>query len=176
MPHSFAAILAQLTQRQQSVQDLQSAIFKWSLVFLGILVVLWLVAWSIRRRTQAEDDFSGAPTFALSDLRDMLADGRITQEEFDSARDRIIGATRRQLGVDESPGDAVVPTDGSEEAGDSASEDSSAASGEWGPELLSADNDPASEDAPGGGRGADDASSSPPPESDDEGPETEPRP
>jgi len=61
------------------------------LVALAVVVVVGAIAIWLIRRTMGTDTASGAGGFTLQDLRDMHASGRISDDEFQRARDSLIG-------------------------------------------------------------------------------------
>lgn len=61
------------------------------LAALAVVVVVGAIAIWLIRRTMGTDTASGAGGFTLQDLRDMHASGRISDDEFQRARDSLIG-------------------------------------------------------------------------------------
>ncbi len=61
------------------------------LAALAVVVVIGAIAIWLIRRTMGADTASGAGGFTLQELRDMHASGRISDDEFERARDSLIG-------------------------------------------------------------------------------------
>jgi hypothetical protein len=61
----------------------------WSLVLIGGIAVLGAVVWLIRRWALADPD-QPADEWSLQHLRDMKADGRISNEEFQTLKAKLI--------------------------------------------------------------------------------------
>lgn len=64
-------------------------ILLWSLVLIGGIVALGGVVWLIRRWAFAGLE-SSTEEWSLQHLRDMRADGRLTEEEFQALKAKII--------------------------------------------------------------------------------------
>ncbi len=77
----------------------------WLAALAAVVVVGAIAIWLIRR-TMGTDAASGAGGFTLQELRDMHASGQLGDEEFQRARDSLIGR------LSEPP----APTDGSHDA------------------------------------------------------------
>ena len=68
-----------------------SSVFVWLIVLLIGLVVLFAgVAWA-RKRLSPNEDFHGEG-FTLSDLRQMHKDGKLSDEEFERAKAKMVDA------------------------------------------------------------------------------------
>ena len=88
-----------------------SSIVIWSLLLIGLIVAGWLTVWQVRRRLQ-RDDLTANAGFTLSDLRQLHKAGKMTDEEFDRAKARVVDAARkaaardaaRQAGAGSDPG------------------------------------------------------------------------
>src|SRR5438105_14670781 len=66
----------------------------WSAALLILLVVGWLVvAWV--KKWMATPDETQPTGFTLSDLRRLHRGGQMTDDEFERAKEAIVGATRR---------------------------------------------------------------------------------
>jgi len=61
------------------------------LAALAVVVVVGGIAIWLIRRTMRTDTASGGGGFTLQELRDMRASGRISDDEFQRARDSLIG-------------------------------------------------------------------------------------
>jgi hypothetical protein len=68
-----------------------------SLVVIGLIIVAFVVVAQVRRRLRADDDSSGSGGlgFTLSDLRQLHKSGKMSSEEFERAKAKILEATRR---------------------------------------------------------------------------------
>lgn len=87
----------------QSVDNagrLQGEMVFWSVVFIGIVLLLWGAVAFARKRgaeternEQASRDFS----FSLHDLRQLHEEGKLSDEEFERAKARITATTRSAL-------------------------------------------------------------------------------
>jgi uncharacterized membrane protein len=78
---SGSALLAQA--------DDSSSPLLWAMVLIVIVLVLFgAVAWA-RKRLSAKEDFHGEG-FSLSDLRRMHAEGKLSDEEFDRAKGKMV--------------------------------------------------------------------------------------
>src|SRR4051794_3215142 len=68
-----------------------SSVFLWSAVLIGVVLLLFLgVVWA-RKRLSPDEDFSGEG-FTLSDLRAMVKQGKLTEEEYDRAKEKMVAA------------------------------------------------------------------------------------
>lgn len=65
------------------------------ILFVALLVGFLVVRW-LRSRTLGSSEYGDAG-FGLSDLRKLRQEGRITEEEFEKARDAIVGAMKRSM-------------------------------------------------------------------------------
>ena len=70
-----------------------SVIF-WSLVLIGLLLVGYFGVMTLRNWLKSEDIPSGGIGFSLSDLRQLHREGKMTDEEFERAREKIVSAGR----------------------------------------------------------------------------------
>ena len=71
------------------------AAFLWTLVLIVFLLILFAAVVLLKRWLKADDDSGPAgPGFTLSDLRQLVADGKMTQEEFDKAKVAVVGSTK----------------------------------------------------------------------------------
>ena len=74
----------------------QGDIITWSLVLIGLLMGGFVAASLFKRRlSQPEQGPSGG--FTLSDLRAMHKSGKMTDAEFEKAKEAIVGATKRAV-------------------------------------------------------------------------------
>ena len=70
-----------------------SVIF-WSLVLIGLLFAgFFAVSW-LRRWLQSDDETPVGVGFSLSDLRELRKRGQISEEEYERARTKMVGAAK----------------------------------------------------------------------------------
>lgn len=69
-------------------------IFLWSLVLIGVVILLLVAAVWVKRWAGRHEDLGPVTGFSLSELRLMHQNGQLTQEEFDRAKDKIVQAAR----------------------------------------------------------------------------------
>lgn len=100
-------LLAQADPAAQSM-----SILRWLGVILVLSLAIVVFALYLRRRLQAEDEdpLPDDPGFTLGDLRDMHAQGKLTDEEFATAKAAIIARSRAMLHPEE-VNDAPFPTE-----------------------------------------------------------------
>ncbi len=79
-------------------------VFPWLLILLGIVVV-GVIVLALARRLMKETRPSSGDGFTLQELRDLHAAGELTDEQFQRARDAMIG----RLTVTEQPGPPEQP-------------------------------------------------------------------
>ncbi|HEX5241819.1 MAG TPA: SHOCT domain-containing protein [Tepidisphaeraceae bacterium] len=72
--------------------SLSGSIIFWGIVIVLIIVVGLLVVLYVKRMLLS-DDATTHPAFTLSDLRQMHKSGKMTAEEFERAKAKIIGTT-----------------------------------------------------------------------------------
>lgn len=97
-----------LAQSSEDAGRLQGEMVFWSVVFIGILLVLWgAVAFARKRAAEAQwhDYASRGFSFSLQDLRIMHEEGKLTDEEYERAKARITATTRAELHEAEDAGD-----------------------------------------------------------------------
>jgi hypothetical protein len=72
-----------------------------------LLIVAGIIAIAVVRKKLLSEDsgFNLEGNFTLSDLRRLLADGRISQNEFDRAKQIILARSREMLHADEEDSD-----------------------------------------------------------------------
>jgi uncharacterized membrane protein len=68
-------------------------IFGWALVLIVCVLVLF-VAVVLLKRWLKKDDITSGPGFTLSDLRQLVAEGKMTKEEFEKAKLAIVGTAK----------------------------------------------------------------------------------
>jgi len=75
---------------QINLQD----VIKISLLLVLLLLVGFIVLYIIRKRlSPSSQDFSNSSAFTLQDLRQMHRDGKITEEEFNLLKDKLLKET-----------------------------------------------------------------------------------
>jgi len=75
---------------QINIQD----VIKISLLLALLLLVGLIVLYIIRKRlSPRSQDFSDSSTFTLQDLRQMHRDGKITEEEFNLLKEKLLKET-----------------------------------------------------------------------------------
>lgn len=96
----------------QNPADSSVSILQWLGVILALTIVIVAVALWLRRRLLAEDEevLPESPGFTLGDLRDMHKAGKLTDEEFATAKAGLIARSRAMLHADEEPA-SQFPTD-----------------------------------------------------------------
>lgn len=82
-------------------------VLPWLLALLVVIVIGGAGIWGVRRLLK-KDSSGGAGGFTLQDLRDMLAAGELSDEEFKRARDSIIGRLSEPSGPEHEPGGTNV--------------------------------------------------------------------
>ena len=88
---SFDFCLLQLRNARQ-----MKAIVIWSLVLMAVIFIGLVIALRVKSRlTASESAAVNRAGFTLSDLRRMLKEGQMTQDEFEKARNAIIGSVGR---------------------------------------------------------------------------------
>jgi uncharacterized membrane protein len=72
----------------------ETSILIWSLVLMGLVIAGFvLVSWVRNKLREPDDAASGG--FTLGDLRDMHRKGQLSDEEFERAKQRLIGVLRQ---------------------------------------------------------------------------------
>lgn len=88
-PPAPIPLLAQLSE--------SLAILRWLLVLLIVVVGLIVIALWLRRRLAVADEEEGPIGFTLGDLRQMHREGKLSDEEFNTARAAMIARSRAVL-------------------------------------------------------------------------------
>lgn len=92
---------APVGQQTQRVAENMSRVLFWCAVLVGAALLLALIFLLIRKRLASMDDESptmGNPMgFTLADLRQMHAEGQISDEEFDFAKRKMAARAKAQL-------------------------------------------------------------------------------
>ena len=65
----------------------------WSLVLIALIVVAFLVVMRLRQWLQSDDE-PVAAGFSISDLKRLHREGKLSTEEFEKARDKMLGAAK----------------------------------------------------------------------------------
>jgi uncharacterized membrane protein len=66
----------------------------WSVVLIGLLVAAFIAVAQIKKRMISSEDFSGGG-FTLGDLRALHRAGKMSDEEFEKAKQAILDAMKR---------------------------------------------------------------------------------
>ena len=83
--------------------SLFAQILPWLVALLVVVVIGAAGIWSVRRSVRRESD-CGTGGFTLQDLRDMNASGQLSDEEFNRARDLMIGRLSEPLPAEHEQG------------------------------------------------------------------------
>ncbi|MEM9020254.1 MAG: SHOCT domain-containing protein [Planctomycetota bacterium] len=97
---------------QQKVQEHQQQILFWLVVIVIVSVVLGVGAMLLLRRMRAEQKPGPSLGFTLADLREMHAQGQLSDREFETAKAKMLARTRRQIDEDDqkrAAGDRIQP-------------------------------------------------------------------
>ncbi|MHC5001940.1 MAG: hypothetical protein ACYTJ0_02355 [Planctomycetota bacterium] len=90
----LGSVLGALVATTGSAETLFRDVVPWLAALLVLLVIgAFVIAW-LRRVAHGGSDDGSATGFTLQDLRDMHAAGQLTNEEFQRARDEMIGRLR----------------------------------------------------------------------------------
>jgi len=81
-------------------------IFVWSLVLIGVIIVLFVAAAWVKRWAGRHADQGPVAGFSLSELRRLHQSGQLTQEEFERAKEKIVQAAKAMASKppDKTPG------------------------------------------------------------------------
>jgi uncharacterized membrane protein len=71
-----------------------SEVIFWGLVLIAAICVLGVVVWVVRRWSLATPGKLGEEAWSLQHLREMKAQGQITNEEFESLKERLLRSHR----------------------------------------------------------------------------------
>jgi hypothetical protein len=73
-----------------------TGVIVWSLVLIGFIIAGLAVALQVKKRITHVEPSSASPGgFTLSDLRQMVKEGKLTPEEFEKAKLKIVAAAKR---------------------------------------------------------------------------------
>jgi hypothetical protein len=87
-----------IVQLAASNSDRTVDVLKWGGLAVVLIIVGIIAIAIIRKKLLGEDSgFNLEGNFSLSDLRQLLADGDITQEEFDRAKQIVLERSREML-------------------------------------------------------------------------------
>ncbi len=76
--------------------DSTQSIIVWSLVLICLIIVGMAVTLQVKKKVTETGSTTGSGGgFTLSDLREMVRQGTLTQEEFEKARAKIVEAAKR---------------------------------------------------------------------------------
>jgi hypothetical protein len=70
------------------------SVIVWSLVLIALLLAGYFAVMTLRSWLKSSDEPGGGIGFTLSDLRQLHRDGKMTDEEFERARARMVDAAR----------------------------------------------------------------------------------
>jgi len=79
----------------QNAGDLFGEILIPCLILIGLIITAWIAITIVRKRATADDEDYGTP-FTLDALRRMHAEGKLTDEEFEQTKARMIGQATGQ--------------------------------------------------------------------------------
>ena len=83
------------------------SVLVWSLVLVGLLLVLFVAVAQLKKRLIKPDD-GASGGFTLSDLRALHRAGKMTDAEFERAKEAVVAAARRAAEKKEGRGDAAT--------------------------------------------------------------------
>ena len=69
-------------------------VFLWALVLIVFVLILFAAVVLLKRWLKEDDAPSAGTGFTLSELRQLVAEGKMTQEEFDKAKVLVIGSAK----------------------------------------------------------------------------------
>ena len=69
------------------------AIF-WSMVILGLCVAMFFLVSLVRKKVRGDADDGPVTGFTLADLRELHRNGKMSDEEFERAKAKLLEATR----------------------------------------------------------------------------------
>ena len=79
-------------------------IFIWSMVLIGVLIVLFLGVIWLKRWMMGSPETTKPAGFTLSDLRELRRAGQMTDEEFEKAKALLVGNLKTSESKPESGG------------------------------------------------------------------------
>lgn len=82
-----------------------SGVYLWSGVLIGLLLVAFYAYTLLTRWMKSDDVPAAGRGFSLSDMRELHRTGKMSDEEFETARARLVAAAKKM--TDEMP--AVLP-------------------------------------------------------------------
>jgi len=106
-------VLAQFIAQQQA-KDQQQQILFWLLVLVAVATVLGVGALILLRRLRHTEEPGPKLGFTLADLREMHAQGQLSDAEFEAAKAKMLARSRRDLDEDEAKKacpPSLAPTD-----------------------------------------------------------------
>jgi hypothetical protein len=73
-----------------------NAIIVWSMILICLIIAGMAITLQVKKKvTETGTTSDGGGGFSLSDLRQMVKDGRLTPEEFEKARAKIVEVAKR---------------------------------------------------------------------------------
>jgi hypothetical protein len=81
-----------------SAESIAASALFWGLVLLAAILVLVAVTWLVRRRAISASTQSFDGIWSLQQLREMKTEGRITNEEFEALKLKVLAASRMIAG------------------------------------------------------------------------------
>jgi hypothetical protein len=84
-----------------SAANSSGEVFFWGLVLIGAVCVLGVLVWVVRRWSLSTPASAGDGTWSLQHLREMKAQGQITNGEFESLKTKALEASRLSMRGDE---------------------------------------------------------------------------
>ena len=87
----------------------------WMTALIGLLIVGWFAAVQVKKRLRVDEPEHVAPAgFTLSDLRAMHKSGKMTDDEFERAKEVVLAVAKRQADKPDPkipPADKILPDD-----------------------------------------------------------------
>jgi multidrug resistance efflux pump len=77
------------TALAQATDDNSSSIMMWSVILLVVVLAMFAAVVWVRKRFSPDEDFKGEG-FSLSDLRRLNKEGKLSDEEFERAKSKIV--------------------------------------------------------------------------------------
>ena len=106
----WASLIGQTQTTAPPPQTPAGTVFFWCVVLLAA-AAMGIAFAVIRKLLLKEEEPAVSAGFSLSDLREMHAQGQLSDEEFDHAKRRMLANTRAQMQLDEPADDETPPLD-----------------------------------------------------------------
>ncbi|MCC7349715.1 MAG: SHOCT domain-containing protein [Phycisphaerales bacterium] len=74
--------------------DDYSKVIVWSLVLIGVIIILFVTAAWVKRWASRNADAGPVSGFSLSELRKLHQSGQLSQDEFNRAKEKIVQSAR----------------------------------------------------------------------------------